>query len=563
MNIITHIKLSFIDYLQRAFSINLQLANKCAFSMNVDPLKQQFGDLTTNAAMVLAKHQKKNPREIAEKMRTEFKSPFIQKLEIAGPGFINAYLTHETFVQLAQELFEEKDNFFKPELAATTQPTHTNPSGPQHVKRYVLEFVSANPTGPLHLGHGRNAILGDVLGNVLRFLGYDVIKEFYLNDAGVQITKLGNALKIRVQQALGHDVALPEDSYHGQYLADLAEECIKEYGQQVLEKPDSFFQDYAKSHLQKQIKETLEQYGVVFDEWFSEKNLHRDGSIDHAIQYLKKHGHLYEQDGALWFASSEFGDDKDRVIRKKDGQWTYAAADIAYMLNKIARGADHLIMVLGHDHHSYAVRLQNFKKALKLDQTPLDIILYQLVKIKEGEKQLQMSKRAGRQINLHDIIDAVGSDVARFFYLHRKPEAQLEFDLELALKDTNENPVYYVQYAYVRTKSMLEKAQQEPALQNIEGMDLEGIGNAEYLLLKKIASLKGLLETISNNLQTHLLSYYLIELADIFHNYYAHNRVIELEDIPKSRARLALIITLRNTFGLVLKLLGISLPEKM
>ena len=549
MNIIIKLQQSFINYLKKTFAIDEQLAGKCTFVLNVDPLKQQFGDLSTNAAMVLAKQLQKNPRELAQQIKTEFKHPFIEKLEIAGPGFINAYLTHEAFVQLAQELFEQKENFFKPDKLKPT--------------KYILEFVSANPTGPLHVGHGRNAILGDVLGSVLRFLGYDVVKEFYVNDAGVQIQKLGSSLKIRVQQELGETIELPEDSYLGTYLIDLARQCIKEYGKDAAEKPDSFFQNYAKDHLLQQVKQTLESYGIIFDEWFSEKNLHTDGSIDHAIEFLQKRGHLYEKDGALWFASSKFGDDKDRVIRKKDGQWTYAAADIAYLLNKVARGGQHLIMVLGHDHHSYATRLQNLKKALELENVPLDIILYQLVKIKEGEKQLQMSKRAGRQINLHDIIKKVGPDVARFFYLHRKPEAQLEFDLELALKHTNENPVYYLQYAYVRTKSILEKAKQEKTLHEITAVDFANIGKEEQLLLKKIASLKGLLKTISTNLQTHLLSYYLIELADIFHNYYAHNRVINLEDIKKSRARLGLILILRHTFGLSLELLGISRPDKM
>ncbi len=549
MNIIIKIQQSFIEFLQKTFAIDQQLAGKCTFLLNVDPLKQQFGDLSSNAAMVLAKILEKNPRELAQQIKTEFTHPFVEKVEIAGPGFINAYLTHEAFVQLAQELFAQKENFFKPDKLKS--------------KKYILEFVSANPTGPLHLGHGRNAILGDVLGNVLRFLGYDVIKEFYVNDAGMQIKKLGDSLKVRIQQELGHNVILQEDGYQGLYLIDLAKECIKEYGNEVEKNPNSFFQGYAKDHLQRQIKDTLESYGIIFDEWFSEKDLHTDGSINHAIEFLKKRNHLYEKDGALWFASSKFGDDKDRVIRKKDGQWTYAAADIAYLLNKVARGGQHLIMVLGHDHHSYATRLQNLKKALELEHVPLDIILYQLVKIKEGEKQLQMSKRAGRQINLHDIIKKIGPDVARFFYLHRKPEAQLEFDLELALKHTNENPVYYVQYAYVRTKSILEKAEQEKLLHDITTADLQDISKQEQLLVKKIASLKSLLKTISTNLQTHLLSYYLIELADIFHNYYAHNRVIDLENIRKSRARLGLILILRNTFGLALELLGISKPEKM
>jgi len=345
-------------------------------------------------------------------------------------------------------------------------------------------------------------------------------------------------------------------------LLSLAQECIEANGKTVLENNDQFFQDYAKNKLLERIKNTLLDYGIRFDVWFSEKTLHTSHAIEEAIEKLKEQGHLFEQEGALWFRSTDFGDDKDRVLKKSNGQWTYIAADIAYLLNKVDRGFDHLAVVLGHDHHSYAVRLQGIHTSLKLKPS-LAVILYQLVRMKEGGELVQMSKRAGTMITLQDVIDAVGTDVARFFYLHRKADAQLEFDLELAKKRTDENPVYYVQYAYVRIISIVNKASQEKELADITQADAAHLGHEEALLLKKIVSLKSLLENIGTNHQTHLLTYYSIELADAFHRYYSKHRVVDLTDPARSRGRLLLLDTLKTTFGTVLDILGISKPEKM
>jgi arginyl-tRNA synthetase len=312
------------------------------------------------------------------------------------------------------------------------------------------------------------------------------------------------------------------------------------------------------------IKETLELYGIRFDVWFSEKILHTDGSIKRTLDILGKHGYLFEQDGATWFRSTAFGDDKDRVVRKSSGELTYVAADSAYLKNKIDRGYDRLIMILGHDHHSYVVRLQGLLKALQLDaQAQLDIILYQLVKIKVSGENVRMSKRAGTMVNLADVIETVGTDVARFFYLNRKADAQLDFDLDLALQHNETNPVYYVQYAYVRTKSVLSKAQEDAALHHITPADIATLNADERLLIKKIAALKTILATISTNYQTHLLTYYVLELAHTFHKYYSKNRVIDMDNVKQSRARLALITILRDTLETSLKLLGVSTPEKM
>lgn len=550
MNIIIQIQTAFSDFLKQTFE--LQDATPYAqLALNVDEGKQDFGDLNANAAMILAKQRARNPREVAQIIVDGFKHPAIERIEIAGPGFINIFLTSKAFEEIATAICVEKEKFFK--------STHL-----PHPLNYNIEFVSANPTGPLHFGHGRGGIIGDVLGNVLSFVGHNVTKEFYINDAGAQITKLGRSLKTRCQQAAGMDVQMPEDCYAGEYLIDLAKTCITEYGVAVVGEPDSFFEQYGKEHMLKQIELTLAQYGINFDVWFSEKSLHTDGSIDAVITELKKNGHLFEHDGALWFRSTTFGDDKDRVMRKSSGELTYVAGDAAYLKNKVGRGFNRLIMLLGHDHHGYELRLQSLLQALNLqDQVQLNIIFYQLVKMKSGEQTVRMSKRAGNIITLQDIIDAVGTDVARFFYLNRKADAQLEFDLDLALKKTDENPVYYVQYAYVRTKSIVAKAAQEAALANITEKDAAHLGVAERVLIKKIVSLQEMLQAISINHHTHLLTYYALELAQTFHSYYGKNRVIELENIEQSRGRLLLVTLLHDTLATTLTLLGISKPEKM
>lgn len=551
MNLIEQLHHTFCTYLTDTFGITPEQARACTFTLNVDEAKEAFGDISTNAAMLLAKQLKRNPVEIAKTITAQFTHVHIAKLEPAGPGFLNIFLTVAALQQIMRELVAQKENFFKPSDLKTIQNIN-------------IEFVSANPTGPLHFGHGRGGIIGDVLGNILRFLGHQVTKEFYINDAGAQIAKLGMSLRIRCQQASGMaHLPLPEEAYHGEYLIEVAQECLADYGTEVLDKPNDFFSDYAKHKLLERIKRTLTNFGIHFDVWFSEKSLHDQGLITHALEILNKNGHLYEHEGALWFRSTTFGDDKDRVVRKASGELTYVAADVAYLKNKIDRGFTQLFMTLGHDHHSYVVRLHAVQQALGLGQYPFDIILYQLVKIKEGDQQVRMSKRAGNMVTLDDVIETVGTDVARFFYLNRKADAQLEFDLELALKKTEENPVYYVQYAYVRTKSILAKAAQEPALQNLNQEDLAHINQAEALLLKKIVSLKTLLADIAQHAQTHLLTYFALELATVFHRYYSKNRVIDLENPATSRARLLMITQLQETFAMTLTLIGISKPERM
>ena len=538
MNSIEKLQNTFAEFIVSHFKEDAAV-RRMDFSLNTDPQKADFGDINTNIALLLSKPLQKNPREVAQEIVDNFQNDMIKKIEIAGPGFINFFLTDQAFKDLAEDLCEERDDFFKAENPDTN---------------YNVEFISANPTGPLHIGHGRGGIIGDVLSNVLNFLGYNTTREHYINDAGAQMQKLGNSLKIRCQQELGEAVELSEDAYQGEYLKGVAQECIKEHGNEVVQKDDQFFIDYGYAKMLQQLKDTVNGYNIDFDVWFSERTLHPK-KVEAALKALQDNGYIFEQEGALWFKSTEFGDDKDRVLKKADGDYTYAAADAAYILDKASRGAQTVIIVLGQDHHSYPKRLDGMRQALGLTDVKLDCILYQLVSIKEDGEAMKLSKRAGRIVGLTDIIETVGTDIARFFYLNRKADAHLDFDLKLALSQTEENPVYYLQYAYVRTKSILEKAHEHKEFHHITSKDAEHLTSGEWLIIKKIIELKSLLNNISQNYQVHLIAYYLLDLAHSFHNYYHHNRVIEPKTVEQSRGRLLLTELVKEQFERCLKLM--------
>lgn len=550
MNIISKLKAHVTKLIKQVFAITDAQLTGIELKLNVDK-GTAFGDLSCNAAMVLAKVVGKNPRELALILKETLKDPLIQSVEIAGPGFINITLTDQAWQQVALDLFLKKDGNFKI-------------NEKDKLLRYQIEFVSANPTGPLHFGHGRGGIIGDTLAHVLTFLGHSVTKEFYINDAGNQIKLLGQSFKIRCMQVMGHEQEIPEGGYAGEYLLDLARACFQEYGQELATKDDLFFITYAKEHMLKLAKETLQSYGVVFDQWFSEKILHDNGSVEEGLALLQKAGLAYEQDGALWFKSTEFGDDKDRVIKKSTGELTYIAGDIAYHKNKFDRGYDKMIDILGCDHHGYVKRLKATMQALGYDASKLDVILYQLVSLKENDELVRMSKRAGKFTKLSDVIEAVGPDVTRFFFLNRKADAHLEFDLAVALKKTDENPVYYIQYAFVRTKSLLAKAHEQKiaSLQPSHEM-LVLIGEAERTLLRKIISLTEVLTNISQTYQTHILAYYTWELARDFHTFYASNRIVDTTNMPVTQMRLFMVNLVSQTLETCLDLLGLSKPERM
>lgn len=561
MNALMHTKKTIIALLKVSLGIDDAALKDVDIKLNLNKART-FGDLSCNAAMVLSKILGKSPRVIAQQVEHALRvandlNDFIEDVTIAGPGFINITLKPLVWQAIARELLEKKDAYFSHDET-------------EQAERYLIEFVSANPTGPLHLGHGRGGIIGDVLARVLEFLGHNVAKEFYINDAGNQIGILGRSFQVRCLQALGMEENLPEGGYQGEYLSELAKVCVALYGKDLINKEELFFATYAKKHLLGNITNDLQTYGIVFDTWFSEKELHDNGAVDNALEMLQKNGLAYEHDGALWFRSTEFGDDKDRVIRKTTGEMTYIAGDIAYHKNKFDRGYDHLIDIMGQDHHGYVKRLKATMEALGYDAKKLDVILYQLVTIKHGDEAVRMSKRAGTFTTLKDIIETVGTDVARFFYLNRKADAHLEFDLSAALKKTDENPVFYIQYAYVRTGSIITKAKEIDACQRLlekNETDIDTIfmrmSSAEYDLLAKMISLRDVLRTIAASYQTHMLAYYSWELASAFHTYYAQHRVVDPDNVETTKLRLVMVMLVRQTLDCCLRLLGISRPEKM
>jgi len=571
MNIISSLVREIITIIKTTYNLSLDEIRTIETTLQVGK-ETTFGDISCNAAMVLARRLKQRPRDLADRLKENFEQTMqenktstlataVERIEIAGPGFLNFFLRPTTWQTVALQLHEQKKTFFKPDIT-------------KGKKRYLIEFVSANPTGPLHFGHGRGGIIGDVLANILQFLGHEAVREFYVNDAGVQIKKLGNSLKIRCQQLHNPTIEFAQDGYHGKYLIELAQQCVQEHGKQVVEKDIDFFSCYALDNLLKQIKATLTSYGIYFSSWFYEKTLHKDGSIERVLGILRTKNLLYTKENALWFRSSNFGDDKDRVIKKADDSYTYIAADIAYHKHKFDRKFDYLIDILGQDHHGYVKRLKATMQALDYPADNLHVILYQLVSIKHAGQAQKMSKRSGTFTKLQDIIDTVGTDVARFFYLNRKAEAHLDFDLAVALKKTEENPVYYIHYAYVRTKSILQKADEHEELrlflQSIANnkkdeikQATEHMNKADHTILKKIISLDSLLHSIERTHGTHQLAYYSIELAQFFHHYYAHNKIIDPSTITTSKARLLLTTIIRDTLELCLDLMGLTKPEKM
>jgi arginyl-tRNA synthetase len=577
MNLLNSISIEFFSILKDIFDLSEVLAEKIHLNLKTDG-NVNFGDLSSNAAMILAKELGQPPLVLVEKIKkallessSKALSSHIDSVEVAKPGFLNIKLHLGSWQQVIIEILQSNGSYWSDEDSVGS-------------KKYLIEFVSANPTGPLHLGHGRGGIIGDVLAKVLSFQGHKVEKEFYVNDAGVQIEKLGESLRARCLQELGQDVQVPEGGYQGEYLIEVAKEFnaqnagIAAAVDQIKTIDKILFADFAKNKMLELAKNTLADYGIVFDRWFSEKSLYNSGSVSKAVDHLTEKGLTCQDGGATWFKATKFGEEKDCVLKKSDGSFTYLAPDIAYHEDKFARGYDVLINILGQDHHGYSKRLKATMEAIEFPADGLQIILYQLVQIKQGEESVRMSKRKGTFETLSDIIDAVGTDVARFFYLNRKASAHLVFDLSTALKKTEENPVYYIQYAFVRTKSIEEKAQaiseladfldSVNALEAAEGFDgksffVGSMSQCDIDVVKKACSLKDILKLIEKTYQTHLLSYYAIELAKLFHNYYAKNRVVDPDNLEVSKIRLVIVRLVQKTLHICLDLLGLDKPEKM
>lgn len=519
-------------------------------SINVEletPKNESFGDLSTPIAMELARVLRKPPIKIAEEIKNNLERDIFDNIEIANPGFINFKFKRDFVISKLHELLNKGNEFFTQNIGKG--------------KKIQIEFVSANPTGPLHLGHGRGAAVGQALANILKEAGFDVSTEYYINDAGRQVEILGLSVYIALQKIFGKDMPIPEDCYKGEYINELAKEIYESYGEHLKEKSfdevGGFLIDFAYKKILAEIQRDLEDFGVIFDKWVSERKLFHTGEVQRTLIKLKELGFIYEKDGALWFRSTAFGDEKDRVVVKSDGTYTYFASDIAYHKNKIERGFDELINIWGADHHGYIKRVTAAVQALGMNPSQLKILLIQMVNLLRNSIPVQMSKRAGTFVTLRELIDEIGADTTKFIFLTRRHDSHLEFDVEIAKKQSQENPVYYVQYAHARINSIFEKANYEP--ENFYG---EFFNEDELKLIKKVLTYPMIFELSANLREPHRITFYLQELAGEFHSYYHKFRVIT-EDKDLTDARLSLCKAVMFVLKHGLKILGVKAPNKM
>jgi arginyl-tRNA synthetase len=519
------------------------------------PRNEAFGDVSATVALSLAKITKKPPKQMAQEIIDAMpdKSAF-DGVEIAGPGFINLTYTKEHLYAEMGQLIRNKSSFLREDLG--------------NGKRVQIEFVSANPTGPLHLGHGRGAAVGAALGNLLKAAGYRVDREYYINDAGRQVKLLGLSVFAFYQQLLGNEYPLPEDGYKGGYVEDIARAFLKEQGgkytQERFENAADIFIDFAYRQMLSGIKLDLEDFGISFDTWQSERELFSGGEVEKAMGDLKQRDFIYEKDGALWFRATAFGDDKDRVIIKQDGERTYFASDIAYHRKKIEKRYDELIDIWGADHHGYIPRMHAVIEALGYPKEKLKVVLVQMVTLLRGGKPVQMSKRAGEFVTLKEVIDEVGADTTKFIFLTRRSDSHLEFDLETAKAQSSENPVFYVQYANARINSIFAHAGEKAIpVGDFAEADLNGLSLPEELrIIKKLLTYPMIFEGAVNAHEPHRITFYLQELAGMFHPYYNRCKVVT-DDPALTTARLALCEAVRIALKDGLELLGITAPEKM
>ncbi len=518
------------------------------------PKQREFGDLATNAAMVWAKAAKKPPRLIAETILKNFEDPdgLISRKEIAGPGFLNFTFAPKFYYQRLREIAGGADT--RLDLG--------------HGRKVQVEFASVNPTGPLHVGHGRVAVIGDVLARLHEATGFIVQREYYVNDAGRQMENLGRSVWARYREAFGENVEFPEDGYPGDYVKEIAEEIKRRYGTEFLEASADaaveFFREYGGNSLLNTIRRQLSDFGIHFDSFFSERGLRERSEIVQSMDLLRGFGLLYTQDGAEWFRSTQFGDDKDRPVIKSDGELTYFAGDIAYHRNKCERGFDQLINVWGADHHGYVGRLKAAMAGLGYDPNRLRVVLVQMVQLTRGGEPVRMGKRTGEFVSLEEVLQEVGRDAARFFFLMRKSDSHLDFDLDLAKRQSSDNPVFYVQYAHARVASIFETARKNNlSIADGAPVPVERLELAEELdLIRTVIQLDDVIEESVRELEPHRLIFYLLELAGEFHRYYNRHRVIS-EDEGLSQARLLLAHNVQRTIRRGLEILGVDAPLRM
>jgi len=523
----------------------------------IEPPKQaEFGDLATNVAMLWAKTAKKPPRVIAEAILKNLADPdgILARKEIATPGFLNFTFAPQFYYRRLRELADGK------------QPKVDFGRG----QRIQVEFASVNPTGPLHVGHGRVAVIGDVLARLHEATGFQVQREYYVNDAGNQMQNLGLSLYARYRELFGEKVDFPEDGYPGEYVRDIAAEVKAQKGDELLHVPKAqavdFFRRYGGESLLKIIRQQLARFGIRFDSFFSEAALIERNEAEQTLALLRSRGLVYSKDGAQWFKSTDFGDDKDRPLVKNDGELTYFGSDIAYHRNKIERKFDKLIDVWGADHHGYVRRLKAAIQGLGCDPNLLQVVLVQIVLLTRGGEPVRMGKRTGEFITLDEVLEEVGRDAARFFFLMRKSDSHLDFDLDLAKRESSDNPVFYVQYAHARIASIFEQARKSQIPWDTDAsrsISLDRLALPEELeLIRKMIQFDDVLQESTRELEPHRMIFYLLDLAGEFHRYYNRNRIIS-DDQELTRARLLLVENVQRTIRRGLEIIGVDAPMKM
>ena len=553
MNIIEQVKQTLVEVIEASIK-KAELANDIPEIKIEIPKDVKNGDYSTNIAMVLTKIAKRNPREIAQAIvdHLDASKAHVKKVDIAGPGFINFYLDNQYLTDIIPEAIQKGDQFGKAEASKN--------------KNILLEYVSANPTGDLHIGHARNAAVGDTLANILIAAGYHVTREYYINDAGNQISNLARSIETRFFEALGdNSYEMPEDGYNGKDIVEIGKDLadkhpeIKDYSDD--ERLKTFRQlgvDYEMSKL----KKDLSDFNTHFDNWFSETSLYEKGEIKEVLAKMNDLGYTYEADGATWLRTSDFKDDKDRVLIKKDGNYTYFLPDIAYHFDKVQRGNDILIDLMGADHHGYINRLKASLETFGVDSDRLEIQIMQMVRLMQNGEEVKMSKRTGNAITLREIMDEVGVDAARYFLTMRSPDTHFDFDMELAKEQSQDNPVYYAQYGHARICSILKQAK-EQGIDISTDVDFSKITNEKAIeLLKKVAEFEPTIESAADSRAPHRMTNYIQDLASHFHKFYNAEKVLT-DDIEKTKAHIALVEAVRITLNNALALVGVSAPETM
>lgn len=516
------------------------------------PPQKEFGDFASNFAMQSARSLKCNPRIVAQAVIDNLDCAYVDRTEIAGPGFINFYLKDNWLSDMLANIVKAGENY-----GNLTAPTK---------EKIQLEYVSANPTGPLHVGHGRGAAVGSSLANLMKAAGYDVTREYYINDAGNQINNLAASVNARYLEAYGIDVEFPENGYHGHDIIETAERIKRIYGDKFLhmdeDKRIEEFRTIALKEKLAALKEDLEAFNVTYDVWFSEQTLHDGNKIKEACDLLTERGYMYEKDGALWLKATEHGDDKDRVVIRDNGVPTYFAADIAYHRNKFERGFDRVINLWGADHHGYIARMKAAVGALGYNPDQLEVLILQMVSLYRNGELVKMSKRTGQSVTLNELIEEVGTDAARFFFVMRSIDSQLDFDLTLATEKSNENPVYYIQYAHARICSIFRQLK-EACIEEAADADYTLLTDqTETELIKKLGEYPELIASAAKERAVHRVAHYVHELAGLFHSFYNQCRILGV-DPELQQARIKLVKATQHVLRHALNILGVSAPERM